>query len=262
MSNFAKHLKNFHNLKSRESKTQKLKVSATSPEEQIECGYRAQNEQNDSDIIIIEEIVDVPVEVSSGHDQTNETDNKISMFTQLTQQINVMMSAVLRNSDSRKDMGFMISNSMQTLYVANIAPDGNCLFSSLVHQLFRDKIGSKLHRQKTKQLRSRVVDHILNPNNFPKYMHELKNRVFENKKKNDIENMETECKLWVPAKFAEKSFPKHIFPNIQNKIKSRNFCFPKNNFLRKKSRNIFFQNIIFFRKNFLPAGIFSRNHIS
>lgn len=125
------------------------------------------------------------------------------MFTQLTQQINVMMSAVLRNSDSRKDMGFMISNSMQTLNVANIAPDGNCLFSSLVHQLFRDKIGSKLHRQKTKQLRSRVVDHILNPNNFPKYINELKNRVFENKKKNDIENMETECKLWVKFCFSK-----------------------------------------------------------
>lgn len=65
------------------------------------------------------------------------------MFTQLTNQINVMIKATLEHSDSRGEMGFMIKQTMLTLNVAKCALDGSCLFSSIAHQLFQDKIKDK-----------------------------------------------------------------------------------------------------------------------
>lgn len=42
-----------------------------------------------------------------------------------------------------------------------------------------------------------MVNYILDPINFPKFAHELKDRIYDIEKKDEIENMETECKLWV-----------------------------------------------------------------
>lgn len=48
-----------------------------------------------------------------------------------------------------------------------------------------------------KDLRASVVDYILKPENFPSFEHTLKDRVYEIKSKDDIEDMTTECKLFV-----------------------------------------------------------------
>lgn len=225
LSNFAKHLKNVHKLKiCRELKsTQKSKSAAfTCDTEQkkksksaastcdvnnhIESENELSEEQNGSDVVIVDEevyvVVDVVAENSAAPFEIEETQYKIPILTQLTDQINIMLPAVLQNSDKREEIDFMINNSMQALNVVKIGRDGDCLFSSLVHQLFQYKINSKFHKKETRQLRKRVVDYILAPNNFPKFMHELKDRVYQTKKKGDITDIEMECKLWV--KFALK----------------------------------------------------------
>lgn len=207
IANFIKHLQQAHNLKIREPKTQKPKsASVASTAKQVQSIDNAHEVLNESDVIlvgptanvVVEDTVDVVV-------QTDKTKSEIPIFTQLTSQINLMMTSVLENTDSREEMGFMISNTMQTVSVAKIDPDGNCLFSALAHQLFQLKIHSKFHTAKTRELRKSVVKYILNPINFPKFMHDLKDRVYETKKHNEIENMETECKLYVKLCLAKTS---------------------------------------------------------
>lgn len=148
------------------------------------------------DVVVVkeEDVDDSYIEVICSTTQV-QTDSTISMFTQLSDQINIMMQATLENSTSREDMDFMVNKTMQTLDLAKTYRDGNCLFSSLAHQLFHEKISSKSHRNKTRLLRNLVVNHILEPNNFPKFMHDIKDRVYDIKKKDEITNMEAECKL-------------------------------------------------------------------
>lgn len=208
LSNFTKHLKNVHHLKSCDSKTRKSKpASVSSLVEQVESAKEERKEPNRFDrSVTMEEVEVVVVKEEDVDDSYTEvicsttqvqTDSTISMFTQLSDQINIMMQATLENSESREDMGFMVNKTMQTIDVAKTYRDGNCLFSSLAHQLFHEKISSKSHRNKTRLLRNAVVNHILEPKNFPKFMHDIKDRVYDIKKKDEITNMEAECKLWV-----------------------------------------------------------------
>lgn len=206
LSNFTKHLKTVHDLKpNREPKTKKSQLVAMLPQEKQESDNGEQKELNESDVVFVEEEVHVDVVAENGPESVhaNKTISAISMFTQMKDQINTMMQAVLENSDKREDMGFMMNNSMEKLNVVEVLQDGNCLFSALAHQLHGLKILSKTHKTHTRQLRKRVVDFILNPKNFPKFLHDLKDRVYQTKTKDEIENIETECKLWVKYSLAK-----------------------------------------------------------
>lgn len=149
--------------------------------------------------MIFEEVYvdDIVAEYIATPVQSNGTSSNIPMYTQLTDQINVMVPAVLQNSDKCVNMNFIINKSVKCLKVAEISKDGNYLFSALAHQLHGLQILSKLHQSKTRRLRKRVVDFILNPSIFPKFLHDLKDRVYQIKTKDDIDNIETECKSWI-----------------------------------------------------------------
>lgn len=241
MSNFTRHLKNVHKLEAQKSKSasvkkanKKMKVRksntrksksalATSPDKQFQTG--SQEKLNESDVVfvgvekeetphaqmeesvqfIVNDSADIEITHSILHNQTNDTNGQTLIFTQLTSQINAMMTTVLENAETCEEMGFLINETMQKLNVATTKPDGNCLFSSIAHQLYRLKINSKPHESKIRQLRQRVVEYILDPNNFPKFFHDLKDRVYERKKKDDIADMETECKLYVENCLAKNS---------------------------------------------------------
>lgn len=203
LSNFTKHLKTAHHLKRSESKNQKTKSAcAMSPDKQVKS-----NDEEQEMLITFVVVVDAEEKVDEKKEKTdaldadpviNEQHNySVPMYTQLAEQVNVMMNAALKNSESREDMGFIVNKTMHTLNVALCNQDGNCLFSSLAHQLFQDKMSSKEHKSKARQLRKRTVEYILDPKNFPKFMHDLKDRVYDTKKKDEIDNIETECKLWV-----------------------------------------------------------------
>lgn len=101
------------------------------------------------------------------------------------------------NGDVTDNMQFVIAKQNKTLTTAKILGDGNCLPGTICHQLFHDPVGSTAHRKKIKELRAKVVDYILDPENFPTFEHALKNRVYEIKSKDEISDMTQECKLFV-----------------------------------------------------------------
>lgn len=122
------------------------------------------------------------------NDHSKEDENVNDMHTQLSQQITLMVPTTLTKG-TREDMEFILDNVQYTLTVAKTKADGNCLFSALAHQLFRKKIGTKTEKIAVEKLREIVVNHILNPNNFPRFIHQLKGRVYEMKKKTQISDM-------------------------------------------------------------------------
>lgn len=58
-----------------------------------------------------------------------------------------------------------------------IAKDGNCLFSSIAHQLFAHDINSVMLKKSTIELRASVVNYI--QNHFVDFEHELKGSVYD-----------------------------------------------------------------------------------
>lgn len=81
--------------------------------------------------------------------------------------------------------------------VAKIIGDGNCLPGAICHQLFHDPIGSTAHKKRMKELRENVVNYIMKPENFPSFEHSLKDRVYEYKIRDEIDDMSMECKIFV-----------------------------------------------------------------
>lgn len=102
------------------------------------------------------------------------------------------------NGDKEDRMAIKLNDKDTTyLTVATIPSDGNCLFSAIAHQLYRYPINSKVHNDATKELRAQVIEHILDPVNFPSYQFTLQDRVYEIKTSEEIQNMTNECKLYV-----------------------------------------------------------------
>lgn len=81
--------------------------------------------------------------------------------------------------------------------MTRISGDGNCLFASIVHQIYHYPTDSREHKVATKQLRADVVAHILLPENFDAFLFTLKDRVYDIKTKHEIIDMNTECKNYV-----------------------------------------------------------------
>lgn len=120
--------------------------------------------------------------------------NENWLYNQLTTQIIEMTQTVLTNGEAEDNMAFMISKSMHSLTVAKILGDGNCLFAAIVHQLWKYPINTTQHTEATRQLRSKVVEHILA--NYESFEFNLKDRVYESKQAKQITDMAAECKSY------------------------------------------------------------------
>lgn len=208
LGNFKKHLQNVHKLqydKTRQSKQNK-ETDQTAENVQINnvevIDELEDNKEDDLVLLVQEEEVEV-FDASYESDGSIEIVNK-STYTQLSEQIYATLSATLHNSEDQTSMTFFIDDIYHSLKVAEIERDGNCLFSSIAHQLYRLKIGSRAHQKKTTELRARVVKHILEPANFPSYAYQLQECVYENMKKENIKDMTTECKLYVKLVLSKK----------------------------------------------------------
>lgn len=53
------------------------------------------------------------------------------------------------------------SKASNTIKYCPVAGDGDCLFSSVTHQLFGLEFDSEAHKQRTLQLRKEVVEYIM-----------------------------------------------------------------------------------------------------
>lgn len=155
----------------------------------------ANNEDKENSSLIL-------VSEQNGEREKNmKTDSPDDLFAQLSSQVTKVHEAVLTNTEKQIDMDFVLNNTAQKIKVTPIRGDGNCLFGSLAHQLWLHKIDSDEHKTAMMQLRANVVEHILNPQNFARFEHQLHDRVYSLKEKakklKEITNISAECQLFV-----------------------------------------------------------------
>lgn len=214
LENFNKHLRTVHKLQYNKSRKQKQekKVKTRKPkQEDILQDDIAENEQinnskaNDKDQSV-QFVCEEKIEVCAADAKFNGSIEAVkkSIYSQLSEQINAILSATLHNSEMQESVSFFIDDICHSFTVATIDPDGNCLFGSIAHQLYRLKINSRPHKKKTAELRANVVTHILQPDNFPNYAYQLQDCVYRSMKKEDIKDMTTECKLYVKLILSKK----------------------------------------------------------
>lgn len=140
----------------------------------------------ENDHIVVEENPDSASEIdafssnSSTPNITHDIDfNSLesAIFNQLSSQNLALTRAIYSNSEKKESMEFLMNDNSTKLDVIKAKRDGNCLFSSLGHQIFLHKMNSKDHKQNTLELRTSVVDHI--KKNLPEFSFIISGRIQE-----------------------------------------------------------------------------------
>lgn len=204
MSNFTKHLTNFHRLSSIRG-PKKMSTKANSDEENNINKTNDLNEIDDDDSVFVIEEVAVEMKPPKIERDANFSFERTTLYNQLAHQIGEMIGEVILHDDQQDQMQFYRNENMSDkaqLTVAKIPGDGNCLFSAIVHQIWHHEIDSAEHETATSQFRKYVVDYILHPENFRSFEYHLQDRVYEyyerkSKQKSKIINMRDECKKFV-----------------------------------------------------------------
>lgn len=206
VSNYAKHLRTAHKLKLHDSKP------PTSPNDNLPTEFDSSiqfvvgEEIVEVDVveeIIIDETELVGIDIAPNNtDENTKNEENVPIYTQLSKQVTLMMSAALQNKDEQEQMTSNLNDGVSIdITVSQIDGNGHCLFSALYHQLFQMKINSRAHRNGVKKLRKEVVEHILNPTNYPTFEFQLKDRVYEmnegRSKSKKVTDMESKCKTFV-----------------------------------------------------------------
>lgn len=179
LSNFTTHLRKKHGLKFHKIDTDLADKNGVLPEQNLDESVVCLNSS--------------PQSASKSPKEVEAISSKF--YTQLSGQIALMMTVVLKNSELEEQIYFKLTDSAQQLTIATIAKDGNCLFSALTHQLENHRLNGKAHKTATDKLRYDVCEYILE--NYANFAHQLKDRVYELKPREDIDNIDTECKLFV-----------------------------------------------------------------
>lgn len=210
ISNFTAHLSNVHQLQPEkidmnERKNCVVKIINECDDDDssvVVCNKTEKHDsiENDSIILIEEkEVFDTNRISSSTYESNKNEDNWL--YNQISDQIISMISVVLVNGDQQEQMICEVGSNNMTITVANIEPDGNCLFSALVHQIFQYPLKSSQHEKNVALLRNEVVNYILVEGNFESFQFLLQDRVHEinqrNSKPSKIINMEEKCKSYV-----------------------------------------------------------------
>lgn len=199
LSNLKKHLENVHGLYAQANTADLSMIAQNSVHNDVENTNESgddieqenvdkntpENADKNESVIIISE---------SRPNRLIKHDNPEQLYKQISSQITAVTVAVLKNGDQVEKITFTLNKSPKNISVAKIAGDGSCLFGSLAHQLWMNKIGSKEHIKSTKILRENVVKHILE--NFAFFEYYLQDRVYELKSKQEITDLSMECKLF------------------------------------------------------------------
>lgn len=94
-----------------------------------------------------------------------------------TQNIHMWQAAILNCETFEKVECVFKDGTTYLLEVVQIPGDGNCLFSSIAHQLFKQEVNSAKHIQSTNALRADVVKYI--EENIAEFLHELRGHLYE-----------------------------------------------------------------------------------
>lgn len=128
------------------------------------------------------------------NEPTETDDNDTWLYNQMSEQIQKMVAANLNNGDSEVSMEFYVSKNEPARFISVVqtSRDGDCMFSALAHQIWKNPIKSDEHKNKTKELRATIVEHILNPEHFHLYEEIIIDRL---NKQTKIPT--SECKLFI-----------------------------------------------------------------
>lgn len=118
--------------------------------------------------------------------------NKDELYRQISDQVNKMCEAVLRNCEEESEMITKFSTNNHKIKIVAAEGDGNCLFRSLAHQLFLHEMDSDEMKIASKNLRADVVAHI--KENKCEFEHELQGRVFQiiEDRKSNCDNLDSD----------------------------------------------------------------------
>lgn len=157
-------------------------ISSTTINLKIEHVERNRDSENPSD---------------NAFDDTIEVDFEEIMLSQISQQIERMNDAVSQNGEETKCVYFGKGNIIanRNVVIREAEKDGNCLFSSLCHQIYYHPVGSEEHETQWIKLRNDVVKHI--QKNFNDYVQYLKSRVYNLNSEVEEDMLHTECRKFL-----------------------------------------------------------------
>lgn len=136
-------------------------------------------------------------------DNTMEVNFKEMMVDQVSVQMIKMDNLISQHGEQRRAVSFgkgsVIGN--RKIEICEAKKDGNCLFTSLCHQIYHAPIGSDRHEKYKFDLRKDVVEHI--ETNFAGYIHQLKDRVFDRNPKIEKTAIDAECRKFLKEKLSQ-----------------------------------------------------------
>lgn len=212
LSNFTKHLEKKHKLFASQSKPPNKKVKMNTDSNSV----LNLNEHRDVDSCS-ETHIELPLNQTGQIDLLDDKNYSIEsleivfeepainpeeisnswLYSQIGEQLRKMIAAQLTHSECTEQMEFQNKNqAARIVHIIKILGDGNCLFTSLAHQLWPNATTSEECKTNAIKLRAAVVEHIL-ANIEPyqmfieEYLHEIKSL------NTDDASLETKCKMWV-----------------------------------------------------------------
>lgn len=205
LSNFTKHLKKHGYEPQRVAKTKRPKLQenrlVANGDIQFDDADYLEDIQSDADTeaaeILEGSIHDVSVVIVADNLPIKDIDAD-TLYKQFAMQITDMVTESLNNGDTQEQMNFNLNeDNNATLTTTEIAPNGNCLLGSLVHQLHKHPVTSTEHRKATETLRAEICNHILKPENFDSYKLTLEAYISSKTGKNKSKDTTKECQKYV-----------------------------------------------------------------
>lgn len=195
------------------------------------CDYVADSlEIKTPNSIIINALEDLPVQIEEVYTYVVCTDNdnieggnttpinlqietintvELLVYKQISSQTLNMTEICMKYDDAMTTMNFELNDNICILDVAKIKADGQCLFSSLAHQLHGPKLDSEEHAKAAAQIRSDVIDFI--KSNLNTFEHDIRGCIYHEKSKRvkkpgKIKDYEKEANAFLTKHLSKKSY--------------------------------------------------------
>lgn len=122
-------------------------------------------------------IVELSIEVMNvNNSNAMMEDIESEIYKQISNQI-LGMTKTLQSEDTCYEMTFNIDASKEKLIYRQITGDGNCLFRTLAHQIYKENLGTEEQDKSMKKIRADVVSYI--NNNFTLFEWQLRGIVLD-----------------------------------------------------------------------------------
>lgn len=181
-SNFITHLKTVHKIlpPSTNKKNKTVKKVSTISTIDPKVSHKNTMLLNQDEIVMLDESVYMSNDIEKDTAKSNCSEDV--WYHQISDQITKMTAAVLTHNETQCEINVMLSTTDESevarIKVIQSPGDGNCLFTSLAHQLTGFKMNSRELKYDSNKLRADVVEHI--KKNYSSFENEIKGRVYDN----------------------------------------------------------------------------------